>query len=314
MASILLGVCAYPTLPHIYPATQAALDVLCAQSPHAVTVAVLADDDPALDHYANLERKHNDLRRMTLDGDHDALLLVEADMIPPPDTVARLWAVDADVAYGLYCARTSGMWLLMTEVDGRRGVSISAEPAAARAAWGKVTPSRGAGFGCTLIHRRVLEQVAFRRDETPPLHHFADDWWFAQDVAAAGLRQAHECGVVCGHIRRDGDVVWPDPTRADLVRIERRQAQEARVMQIGEYRVVRTLWLGGQNRYAHRGETVMLDEESAGVLGGRGFVAPVASTPAVAETAADELAVQVEAMAETARPKRRVAQQAQAEE
>lgn len=40
---------------------------------------------------AELCRKHNEARRLTLDGGYDALLHVDADMVIPPDALERLW-------------------------------------------------------------------------------------------------------------------------------------------------------------------------------------------------------------------------------
>jgi hypothetical protein len=37
----------------------------------------------------------------------------------------------------------------------------------------------------------------------------ANDWTFALDCQAAGVRQMHHLGVTCGHILPDGRTVWP---------------------------------------------------------------------------------------------------------
>jgi hypothetical protein len=74
-----------------------------------------------------------------------------------------------------------------------------------REAWGRAVPVSGLGLGCTLIHRRVLEQVRFRDREGR--NHC--DWWFATDCAERGFKQVAHLGVVCGHKTPDGIILWP---------------------------------------------------------------------------------------------------------
>lgn len=154
--------------------------------------------------------KYTRARELALTLGYGALLLVEADIIVPHDVVHRLLQTGADVAYGLYCSRNPHYghnWLL----DLERG-SYLVEPASKDAdfrqqAWGRVVPSFGHGLGCTLIRRGVLEDIPFRLPEEAEV---ASDWYFALDCQAAGIHQAHHCGVVCGHA--DGDeILWPDP-------------------------------------------------------------------------------------------------------
>lgn len=224
---VLMTVPTFPTVPHVWPATQASIDAMLAATKLAVEIVYQGDDNPKLSHYENLRNKHNAARARVLAEGFDALFSVEADMIVPPDALDKLAQVDADIAYGLYCGRTSYIWLLMTEVGAARGRSIVADEAVARGAWGKVIESKGAGMGCTLIHRRALEQLTFRIERAQKL--FADDWYLALDAQAAGLRQAHDTSVVCGHILRNGAVVWPD-----LIKTARGRFKAHRIERIGE--------------------------------------------------------------------------------
>ena len=162
--------------------------------------------------HEDITRKYNDARRMTLDGGYDALLTIEADMIVPEITLQRLALAPADVVYGLYVGRHSRHpWLAFQELgglDGRyTGASFSKNPEICVQAWGNVVESKGVGMGCTFIRRNVLEQIEFR---CAPDQKVANDWMFALDVDAMGFSQAHDCGVVCGHI--DGMYIyWPAP-------------------------------------------------------------------------------------------------------
>lgn len=191
--------------PHtVHPATQACIDALgCA------SIVIETASSSNMNRLDDLCWKHNEARRLTLAGGYDALLHIDADMIVPIDTVDRLSRVPADVCYGLYVSRRDPWrWLCFT--DRAMNMTLNERLPAA----GEWQESYGAGMGCTLIHRHVLEQMYFRHNG-----HTGSDWWFAVDCANTGIRQMHDLGCVCGHIRHDG-VAWPDPTAPDKFRIE----------------------------------------------------------------------------------------------
>jgi len=184
----------------------------------------LRDDVPlggerTINGYDNVCEKYQWARRVALDGGYDALLTVEADMIVPEHTLARLSQVDADVAYGLYASRHGRtQWVCATELGKMTAQWLSQDHYRAKQAWGQVIESGGVGMGCTFIRRRVLEAIPFRRE--PGL--LANDWYFALDVREAGYRQVHDLGVVCGHItgKPSPRIIWPDVTARNLVRVE----------------------------------------------------------------------------------------------
>lgn len=150
---------------------------------------------------------------MTLDGGYDALFLVEADMIIPPNTLLRLAAVDTDVAYGLYVSRHgSFQWLAFDQLQGHTGKSIDRNRKFCADHWGKVIETKGVGMGCTLIKRHVLASTEFRRNGP-----CADDWYFSLDCIEKGFTQKHDLGVVCGHITPEGGVMWPSLDRQKVM-------------------------------------------------------------------------------------------------
>jgi hypothetical protein len=280
--NILIGVATYPTDPALYPETEAALEALQGQtSVHNITLRLYGNDDPALDPKDNIVAKHNRMRADVLEGAFDALLTVEADMIVPPDAVEKLTKVEADVAYALYISRHHTMPLAFPKIDGFKGRSIAADPDLWRdkLAAGDVIPTEGAGFGCTLIHRRVLEQVSFRRvTGTRRSALFADDWTFALDVKEAGFKSAHHLGVQCGHLAHDGRVLWPDAAAENFARWngERRAESGPQVYPDGEYRVLkRAIWHAGQNRYYRKGERIPLVSAAATFLAAQGLIGAV---------------------------------------
>lgn len=172
-------------------------------------------------------------RNLALAGSYQAMLCVEDDMIVPPDALMKLWEADADIAYGLYCWRNQSFhkWSAYTELSDDHGVSLSDDPAEARRLWGQVVEVQGIGMGCTLIRRRVLEALPFRR------HGVACcDWGLALDARAAGFRQVCDLSVVCGHMTADNDqscfpirygvsgpprIIWPDPDLDGIGRMYR---------------------------------------------------------------------------------------------
>ena len=168
----------------------------------------ITDPDRAQGHQ-NMYEKYVCARQMALDGGYNALLTVEADIVIPRDGLNKLLEVDAHVVYGLYCSRKADYgynWLVIQEPGSFYAPPASLDDGFRREAWGKVVESVGHGLGCTLIRREVLERVHFRYPD--PL--VACDWYFALDCQAEGIRQAHHCGVVCGHVNGN-ETLWPDP-------------------------------------------------------------------------------------------------------
>jgi hypothetical protein len=196
----------FPTEPRIRPAT---LRSILAQDWYAPHEVVFGKNDTVIpeargEKLADIARKYNQARELVLKGGYDALLTVEADLILPTNALTRLAEVDADVAYGLYVSRHNNNWYLYTSGP-ERGRQAGRDKEFRRAVWGKVVESVGIGTGCTLIHRRVLETLSF--EAAPGVAH---DWNFSKACQAHGFRQAHDCGVVCGHIHA-GEILWPDP-------------------------------------------------------------------------------------------------------
>lgn len=161
----------------------------------------------------NITQKYNDARTMAINGDYDAMLTVEADMVIPAITLQRLTRVSADVVYGLYVSRHSKKWLVFDELTEAAGSYACDTEGFAKDAWGKVVESVGVGLGCTLIYKRALLDIPFRLDG-----FMSCDWYFSLDCIEQGFTQKHDLGVVCGHIDNN-EILYPslDP---GLVRYE----------------------------------------------------------------------------------------------
>lgn len=194
--------------------------------PRALESILSLRHDGQLDHYMPagddltpdnpLTRKYRDARWLVLDNSYDALLLAESDMILPSNALERLIALNTDISYGLYVFRHGKQeWSAYTRLDEHGAKSLSSDPTHARACYGQAIRVAGVGHGCTLIHRKVLETFDFRnRTGTFP------DWSFAIDAQYYGFKQVCDTGVICGHVNRDGSVLWPDPDAPNLYRIE----------------------------------------------------------------------------------------------
>lgn len=165
-------------------------------------------------------------RDVVLNGDYDAMLTVESDMIVPPDTLTRLAAIDADVAIGLYVHRHAWANLpLMWNVTVKEtttpapGTWLNWQPDTAAKAWGNQFDASGGGLGCTLIHRRVLEAVQFRLVKAGRSMFIADcDMWFHHDALLKGFSIVADLGLHCGHITPEREVYWPAPVPQHLRR------------------------------------------------------------------------------------------------
>jgi hypothetical protein len=248
---ILLYVPLAPKTPRIYAKTIQSIFRLDWEEPLPIVFG--REDNPLTDHYVNLTAKHNQARQMVLDGGFDALFLVENDMILPVDVLKRLVAMPSDISYGLYCERHRWhRWLSFFYIDEVAGVSYSQDIELARKVWGRAAKSSGVGLGCTLIHRRVLEQIEFTAH---PDNKVADDWMLALDAESAGFVQGHDFGCICGHMMPNGQVIWPSIDTEGLYTIE--FPGEPVVTQItpGHPLVITTDTMGTQTIYGQKGNS-----------------------------------------------------------
>lgn len=160
--------------------------------------------------HENTLYQYRHARKLTLDGGYDAVLFIEHDMIVPKNALVKMLNTKADVVYGVYLFRHVSPILNACRAVSSRwpDQSLSFFPEIARQAkkqgWIEVS---GAGFGCTLIHRRVLEKIDMRRSEIGG--HPSPDMPFAADCMRNHFKQIARFDVLCGHIKPDGEVLMP---------------------------------------------------------------------------------------------------------
>mgnify|MGYP000087165449 CR=1 FL=1 len=196
--------------------------------PCPVDYLTIANDDPHTDgtlqgNYRNIVRKYNRARELFLACDYDAFICMEDDIILPPNAIKRLLACESDVAYGLVCWRHGAdkPWSArLPDPTQPLGRVLSETPEKARALWGQVVDVVGVGQACTLIRRRVLEQLEFRLE---PDAVECCDWHFAKDCVTHGFTQRADLGLICGHITPHPTprIVWPDKDEKRLWRVSR---------------------------------------------------------------------------------------------
>jgi hypothetical protein len=184
---------------------------LVRRAPCPVEWMLLSEQPHAGYDYRNVLHANNRARTAMLAGDYSHLLMLEDDMVPPPEALGLLLGCEAPVAYGLYCWRRGGRHLWSAY---RAGQSLSqADPVGAAVAFaaGAVRETHGVGFGVALIRRDVLEAVPFRLPDDYDRGGACTDWMFSLDCAERGVAQISHFGVVCGHIAMEPSarVIWP---------------------------------------------------------------------------------------------------------
>lgn len=153
----------------------------------------------------NIIHNYHKAERITKAEGYDYLFTVENDIIPPPDALCKLLALDADIAYGVYCFRRGKPLInIVRHDDTMESYGLPGHIRQWGKVFGSVVPCSGLGLGCTLIKRRVLDIV--------PLHSASGgdaDTQLALDARKAVLTQIADTSVLCGHKRPDGVIIWP---------------------------------------------------------------------------------------------------------
>lgn len=130
-----------------------------------------------------LTKSQNLIRARFLEGDYDYLLLVESDLLPPPDSIKRLMAYGKPVVGSTYfighevkvpciflsdvkVGGLSGTRPIGMVRSGTHGKYTRHNQAEVDAFLGTgLRKIHGCGFGCTLIRRDIVERFPFWCDE-----------------------------------------------------------------------------------------------------------------------------------------------------
>lgn len=173
---------------------------------------LLQRDNPSGDGPADHLHQYQRARYLFLDGPYEAMLVIESDIIPPPDALQRLAALECDLAYGCYQFRGGNVSNILRryypwpEQARNVGESIQVTPGLWQAARRQgVIECSGSGLGCILIRRRVIEELPFEAAPTPGFF----DWDWTERCYRAGYRMMADMWTLCGHKDVDGKILWP---------------------------------------------------------------------------------------------------------
>lgn len=153
--------------------------------------------------------QYNRGRDVFLAGTWDWFWTVESDIIPPADALERMLAIaeekGADVVRAPYLYRQP--WPAETVALGiHHGHNARNRGEALRKPWPTgIIPVSGAGLGCSLFRREVVERVEFRHGGAAHCDtYFNDDIWWA-----GFTNQWADMSMWCGHKTPEGEIIWP---------------------------------------------------------------------------------------------------------
>lgn len=229
----------------------------------------LTRHNPELVPGMNIVAAYQRLRALFLAGPYTDLWIVENDIIPPPDALEKLLAVEADMVYGVYCFRRGTPVVNVMRHDTTDPLTNEAGYWRAAFEAGRVVECAGLGFGCTLIRRPVLERFEMRTR----IGGGDTDTELARDVKAAGLVQRAHLGVVCGHIRPNHETLWPTAKPPFYRKVGVAVPQLVRVRAVVSF----AHWdENGVPTVVDKGQTGLLDKELAAAMHARGQLELVA--------------------------------------
>lgn len=159
--------------------------------------------------YRNIQLNYEKMRRIALAENYDAVWVVESDVIPPSDALAKLIEIDAPIVSGVYCLRHGTGIPNLMRYGNMPGIGSAYEWMDLRRFRNKnqnIIEVSGGCMGCLLIRRTVLERFEFiltsRGAPDVPLMEFC---W------QNGYKQLARLDVVCGHKQPNGTILMPVP-------------------------------------------------------------------------------------------------------
>ena len=156
-----------------------------------------------------LADSHNQVRRYFLESDADYLLHLESDIFPPKDVIEQLlWARKPIVTsmYQLFDGawRTPCIRIQDKKTLHYNDIIFDYELNNFHHYWsdGTIKEVYIAGIGCTLIHRKIIQNIQFRHDTTtkegsPP------DTYFAMDLREKKVKNWIHTGVISFHWNKE---------------------------------------------------------------------------------------------------------------
>lgn len=163
--------------------------------------------------------------RRALSVNADVLIMVDDDMILPPDALVDLVAaLDSDpqlaVVGALYYSR-DGLHAMAATHWNSRDTTTAAIPAYDRA----LTSCDVVGFGCVAVRVRALQSMpppyfntqVYVEERALRVRICNEDYLFCEDVRRAGWLVALHAGIRCKHYDRASDVAHPRQWESSVV-------------------------------------------------------------------------------------------------
>lgn len=172
---------------------------------------LLQRDNPSGNGWNDHLHQYQRGREAFLAGRYEGMLVIEDDILPPPDTLKRLAKLveqGADLAYGVYMFRGKVVNVLEKYKKPARnmGESLSVRGLYRAAVKQGIVDCSGSGLGCVLITRKVLEAIPFNAPKDPGYC----DWDWTERVYRAGFVMRADMAIRAGHaIGEGGAAVYP---------------------------------------------------------------------------------------------------------
>jgi hypothetical protein len=156
-----------------------------------------------------LADSHNQVRRYFLESDADYLLHLESDIFPPKDVIEQLLWARKPIVTSLYqlfdgAWRTPCIRIQDKKTLHYNDIIFDYELNNFHHYWtdGTIKEVYIAGIGCTLIHRKIMQNIQFRHDTTtkegsPP------DTYFAMDLREKKVKNWIHTGVISFHWNKE---------------------------------------------------------------------------------------------------------------
>lgn len=148
-------------------------------------------------------KARNEIAKKALSGGFEYVLMVDSDIILPPDALVKMLDAPVNVCFGVYPRKsTLGETELFKDdsfdfVNRFTFEEINREEAAR-------IPVKGSGFGCVLIKTEVFKNIEYPWFE---FHSYEDNRFLSEDLsfclkASVRYRLIADLRVRCGHIAK----------------------------------------------------------------------------------------------------------------
>jgi len=185
-------------------------------------IRILRVDPMDLENREYICRSRNLARDYFLQGEYDYFFSLECDIFPPPDILGKLFLHNLPIVNACYFIGlgklSSPCFMLFDVIEEINFVRFYMAPflQAMNLFNGKLVQMGGAGLGCTLISRPVIEAIPFRIIKNQVGH---DDAFFFQDLWFHAIDNFADTSIICKHINSDWNRI-SDHDNSRLTKLE----------------------------------------------------------------------------------------------